>query len=115
MKHVSTLPGSYVLLVCADDMVEFEADTAAICMEDRLRSLGILSKADDLTINSTLNSATFKSIDLQTNMPQKKVCLLVIYLHLYGGLMLYFLYYYLHFLISPSFNYVLIKYLSSIR
>ncbi|XP_008223261.1 PREDICTED: uncharacterized protein LOC103323078 [Prunus mume] len=61
------------LMKSKDDMVEFEADTAAICMEDRLRSLGILSKADDLTINSTLNSATFKSIDLQTNMPQKKM------------------------------------------
>ncbi|PQQ21460.1 uncharacterized protein Pyn_04627 [Prunus yedoensis var. nudiflora] len=61
------------LMKSKDGMVEFEADTAAICMEDRLRSLGILSKADDLTINSTLNSATFKSIDLQTNMPQKKM------------------------------------------
>lgn len=61
------------LMKSKDDMVEFEADTAAICMEDRLRSLGILSKADDLTINSTLNSATFKSIDLRTNMPQKKM------------------------------------------
>ncbi|BBG93140.1 transducin family protein / WD-40 repeat family protein, partial [Prunus dulcis] len=54
-------------------LMKSKADTAAICMEDRLRSLGILSKADDLIINSTLNSATFKSIDLHTNMPQKKM------------------------------------------
>lgn len=64
------------MLVCADDIVEFEADTAAICMEDRLRSLGIISKVDEHTSSSTLNSATFKSIDLQTILPQKKVCLI---------------------------------------
>ncbi|PRQ39316.1 putative transcription factor WD40-like family [Rosa chinensis] len=56
-----------------DGTVEFELDTGAICMEDRLRSLGILSKLDDQTIKSTLNSAAFKSIDIQTNMPQKKM------------------------------------------
>ncbi|XP_004302893.1 PREDICTED: WD repeat-containing protein 43 [Fragaria vesca subsp. vesca] len=56
-----------------DGTVEFELDTGAICMEDRLRSLGILSKVDDPTINSALNSAAFKSIDIQTNMSQKKM------------------------------------------
>lgn len=61
-----------------DGMVEFEVDTAAICMEDRLRSLGLLSRVDDQTINSTLNSAAFKSIDIQTNMPQKKMRMAVL-------------------------------------
>ncbi|XP_050373548.1 uncharacterized protein LOC126791178 [Argentina anserina] len=56
-----------------DVTVEFELDTGAICMEDRLRSIGILSKIDDQTIDSTLNSVAFKSIDIQTNMPQKKM------------------------------------------
>lgn len=99
------------MLACADGMVEFEVDTAAICMEDRLRSLGILSRVDDQTINSTLNSAAFKSIDIQTNMPQKKVCLTYLFVHFkFSGLMSHFLY--LCFLIPPpfsiSFSFVLI-------
>ena len=61
------------LLVCAEDMEELEVDTEALCMEDRLRSLGILSNGDDLDL--TL-SATFKGIDLEADMPPKKVCLI---------------------------------------
>lgn len=53
-----------------DDMEEVEVDTEALCMEDRLRSLGILSNGDDLDL--TL-SATFKGIDLEADMPPKKI------------------------------------------
>ena len=67
---------SICLLVCADDTVE--VDTEALCMEDRLRSLGLLSNADDLASDFTNNSATFKGIDLEADMPQRKVCLISI-------------------------------------
>ncbi|KAM2236933.1 hypothetical protein ACFX1S_012347 [Malus domestica] len=73
MADLDDSRGHTGLVKSKDGMVELEADTAAICMEDRLRSLGIISKVDDHTFNCTLNSATFKSIDLQTNMPQKKM------------------------------------------
>ncbi|XP_059439762.1 uncharacterized protein LOC132172303 [Corylus avellana] len=56
-----------------DDMVELEVDTEISCLEDRLRSLGILSSGDDLTLGLTANSATFKGIDLEADMPQKKI------------------------------------------
>lgn len=59
------------LLVCADDMVG--VDTEAVCMEDKLRSLGILSNGGDLTSDFTLNYATF---DFEAEMPPKKVCLI---------------------------------------
>lgn len=83
------------MLVCPDGTVEFELDTGAICMEDRLRSLGILSKVDDPTINSALNSAAFKSIDIQTNMSQKKVCLFICVFQV--SYILYFYLYYFEF------------------
>ncbi|KAB1213921.1 WD repeat-containing protein 43 [Morella rubra] len=51
-----------------DDMVG--VDTEAVCMEDKLRSLGILSNGDDLTSDFTLNYATF---DLEAEMPPKKI------------------------------------------
>lgn len=70
------LLGPICLLVCADDMVELEVDTETSCLEDRLRSLGILSSGDDLTLGLTVNSATLKGIDLEADMPQKKVCLI---------------------------------------
>ena len=70
------LLGPICLLVCADDMVELEVDTEISCLEDRLRSLGILSSGDDLTLGLTANSATLKGIDLEADLPQKKVCLI---------------------------------------
>ncbi|KAM0962649.1 hypothetical protein ACFX14_021772 [Malus domestica] len=73
MADLDDSRGRAGLVKSKDDMVELEADTAAICMEDRLKALGILSKVDDHTFNSTLNSATFKGIDLQRNMPHKKM------------------------------------------
>ena len=64
--------------VCADDAVEMEVDSVAICMEDRLRSLGLLSEADDITSKSTQSSTTLKGINLEAFTPQKKVCLLLL-------------------------------------
>ncbi|KAM3707811.1 hypothetical protein ACB098_02G053500 [Castanea mollissima] len=54
-----------------DDMVE--VDTEALCLEDRLRSLGLLSNADDLTSDFTNTSVTFKGIELEADMPQRKI------------------------------------------
>ncbi|XP_048321361.2 uncharacterized protein LOC107433202 [Ziziphus jujuba] len=56
-----------------DDMVEMELDTEAICIEDRLRSLGILSKEDNSASKSKVNSNIFNGVDLKVNMPQKKM------------------------------------------
>lgn len=71
------------LLVCADDMVQ--VDTEALCLEDRLRSLGLLSNADDLTSYFTNTSVTFKGIELEADMPQRKVCLISIFICLVYG------------------------------
>jgi hypothetical protein len=62
-------------------MVDLEVDTETSCLEDRLRSLGILSSGDDLTLELTVNSV-IKGIDLEADIPQKKVCLFV-YLFIY--------------------------------
>lgn len=61
---------------CADDTVEVEADSEMVCMEERLRSLGILSGKDDPRLNLALKSTLFDDIDLEANMPEKKVSLL---------------------------------------
>ncbi|XP_023515262.1 WD repeat-containing protein 43 [Cucurbita pepo subsp. pepo] len=54
-----------------EDVVGLE-DSAAVCLEDKLRSLGILD-TDDHTYESILKSAIFKGIDLEANMSQKKL------------------------------------------
>ncbi|KAH9766007.1 WD REPEATS REGION domain-containing protein [Citrus sinensis] len=56
-----------------DDKVEVEADSQTVCMEDRLRSLGILSNKDDLLSNSALEATLFNGIDFETNIPVKKM------------------------------------------
>lgn len=61
-------------------MVEMEVDNEAICIEDRLRLLGILSKEDDSASKSKLNSNIFKGVDLEVNIMPKKVC---IYIYIY--------------------------------
>lgn len=73
------LLGPICLLVCADDMDEVEVDTEAFCMEDKLRSLGILSNGDDLALDCTVDFATFKGVNLEAEMPPKKVCLISIF------------------------------------
>ncbi|GMH28543.1 hypothetical protein Nepgr_030386 [Nepenthes gracilis] len=54
-------------------MEKTEANTATCCMEDRLRSLGILSCQDDVKKKSMLSSTIFKGIDLEATMPQRKM------------------------------------------
>ncbi|PON61971.1 WD repeat containing protein [Parasponia andersonii] len=56
-----------------DDPVEMEVNSVAICIEDRLRSLGLLSEADDITSKSTHNSTILQGIDLEAFIPQKKM------------------------------------------
>ncbi|PON88221.1 WD repeat containing protein [Trema orientale] len=56
-----------------DEPVEMEVDSVAICIEDRLRSLGLLSEADDITSKSTHNSTILQGIDLEAFIPQKKM------------------------------------------
>ncbi|GLT99058.1 hypothetical protein SLE2022_165250 [Rubroshorea leprosula] len=51
-----------------EDMLEVDDSSKTLCMEERLRSLGIL---DDLT--STLDSTMFHGIQLEANVPQKKM------------------------------------------
>lgn len=48
-------------------------DSAAVCMEDQLRSLGILHNTDDHMLESILKLAISKGIDLEANISQKKV------------------------------------------
>lgn len=64
---------SYYFLFYADDTVEIEADSSVICMEDQLRSLGILGGGDDPTSKLVLNSTEFKGVDIDANLPEKKV------------------------------------------
>lgn len=49
-----------------------ELDSVTLCMEDRLRSLGILSNSD-VTQSSTLVSEILKGINLDASTPNKKV------------------------------------------
>lgn len=55
-----------------DNAVDMEADSEMFCMENRLRSLGIL-QSEDLMSTSLFDSAMIKDIDLEANMPQKKI------------------------------------------
>ncbi|GER30560.1 transducin family protein / WD-40 repeat family protein, partial [Striga asiatica] len=47
-------------------------DESTLCMEDRLRSLGILGNIDD-ALGSTMDSKSFKGIDLDSSTPHKKL------------------------------------------
>ncbi|KAJ9699679.1 hypothetical protein PVL29_005511 [Vitis rotundifolia] len=59
--------------VHADDLESVEASNETSCLEEQLRSLGLLDNKDDLTSNSMLNSTKFKGISLEANMPPKKM------------------------------------------
>lgn len=50
-----------------------EVDAEAICIEDRLKSLGIVIEEDNVTLKSTLKSALIKGVDIEGFVPQKKV------------------------------------------
>lgn len=54
------------------ELVEF--DDVTHCMEERLISLGILSSDSDLSSNSQFDNTLLNGINLEANMPQKKVC-----------------------------------------
>ncbi|XP_043709859.1 WD repeat-containing protein 43 [Telopea speciosissima] len=63
-----------------DDQVMVEVDTTTICMEDRLRSLGVLTSEEDLTrdsyplnADSTMNSTTFSDAHFEAQISQKKI------------------------------------------
>ncbi|GMJ08385.1 Nuclear Glucose-responsive WD40 protein1, GLUCOSE HYPERSENSITIVE 40 [Hibiscus trionum] len=51
-----------------DDSMKLEAGSKALCMEDQLRSLGILD-----TCNAQLDSIPFDGINLEANLPPKKM------------------------------------------
>lgn len=57
-----------------NDAEKQELDSVSLCMEDQLRSLGILGSTDD-TLSSTLFSKKLKDINLDSSTPQKKVLL----------------------------------------
>ena len=59
--------------ICTEDIAAVEVDSEVICLEDRLRSLGLLSKTDDITSKSKQNSSVLNGIDLEALIPQKKV------------------------------------------
>ncbi|KAE8697857.1 Transducin family protein / WD-40 repeat family protein, putative isoform 3 [Hibiscus syriacus] len=62
-------PGSQVEFVDRkDDLMKLEADSKELCMEDQLRSLGILD-----TCNSPLDYILFDGINLEANLPPKKM------------------------------------------
>ncbi|KAM7477695.1 hypothetical protein LguiA_025908 [Lonicera macranthoides] len=50
-----------------------QVDDATFCVEDQLRSLGILRNNDERTSNSMLDSKILKGINLEANWPQRKM------------------------------------------
>ncbi|KAL5849376.1 hypothetical protein ACOSQ4_007389 [Xanthoceras sorbifolium] len=73
MADVVDSKSQAMLVESRDDTVEVEADSEAVCMEHRMRSLGILSSKDVLTSKSSLNSTKFDGVDLDANLPEKKI------------------------------------------
>ncbi|KAL1806703.1 uncharacterized protein LOC108200108 [Daucus carota subsp. sativus] len=55
----------------SNELVEF--DDVTHCMEERLISLGILSSDSDLSSNSQFDNTLLNGINLEANMPQKKM------------------------------------------
>ncbi|CAI9771086.1 unnamed protein product [Fraxinus pennsylvanica] len=51
---------------------KIDVDTGTLCMEDKLRSLGMLGNIDS-TLSSNLDSKMLKGIDLEATVPLKKV------------------------------------------
>lgn len=69
-------PAFYNLLnlpICADAMVQSETDV--ICMEDRMRSLGLLYSESDCASHFELCSTLLKGkgIELEATLPKRKV------------------------------------------
>lgn len=76
MQSLFCLCTDLLAFVGSDDITVMEVDTEAICMEDRLRSLGLLSETDDITSKSMQNPGLLEGIDLESLMSQKKVIFL---------------------------------------
>ncbi|CAI9771084.1 unnamed protein product [Fraxinus pennsylvanica] len=55
-----------------DDADKIDVDIGTLCMEDKLRSLGILGNIDS-TLSSILDSKMLKGINLEATVPLKKV------------------------------------------
>lgn len=55
---------------CDEEMVELDVGSKPLCMENKLRSLGIL---DDLTSKSSLDSMMFNGIQLEAHVSPKKI------------------------------------------
>lgn len=62
----------FIMLVSTDVMVEVDAVTTS--MEKQLRLLNILGSKDDGILSPARDSATLKGINLEDNIPLKKVC-----------------------------------------
>lgn len=68
------------MFLCSDNM---EMDQVTMCLEDKLRTEGILSSDNDLTSNKIQLSKLLKGVNLEDNMPQKQVSIFIfIYFHL---------------------------------
>ncbi|XP_059647451.1 uncharacterized protein LOC132293828 [Cornus florida] len=65
--------GGAMAVANRDDVDNVGIDNVRVCMEDRLRTLGILNNKDDLTSNSVFDSTMLKGISLEANMPQRKM------------------------------------------
>lgn len=63
--------------MCVDDIAAMEVDSEVICLEDRLRSLGLLSKTDDIKSKSNWYSSILHGIDIEAVVQQKRVCFYV--------------------------------------
>ncbi|GAA0145365.1 hypothetical protein LIER_05577 [Lithospermum erythrorhizon] len=61
------------LVVSRDDLDNLNADFGTFCMEDRLRSLGLITPSEDLASSPALDSSMLNDITLETCVPQKKM------------------------------------------
>nr|GMD80636.1 WD repeat-containing protein 43-like isoform X1 [Ipomoea batatas] len=76
MPHILDLPGAKSgakLVVSKDDECQYDADTVTICMEEQLRSMGIVCDNDDPTSKPTFESDKINGINLEASIPQKEI------------------------------------------
>lgn len=62
-------------LLFTDVIGKHGEDEVTICMEDQLRSIGIISSDYDLSPSSILDPKILKGISVDASMPPKKVCI----------------------------------------
>ncbi|KAK3016350.1 hypothetical protein RJ639_005734 [Escallonia herrerae] len=55
------------------DKGDMEVDKVSVCMEDQLRAQGIINSDDGLASNSKFDSKLLKGINLEANIPQRKM------------------------------------------